>query len=420
MRLRTKMVFIAVGLTLLGLALGLLATYWALLRFRLADIDEDSKLLSQIIAEATLAEPRYVLPASVNEYLVRSSGVSAAQVYRNDRLLWQGDVLEAPEPLDTRGLLGMNGARTVGIWRVYTYSREDITVQIGRRLNALQLTLQPFTIIAVPLSLLLSILSGVLAWFVSGIALRPLERLTYAARTFTEETSVPTIVGSDEAAMLADSFRDLLARLKAQRKKERDFLAYAAHELRTPISALRSSLEAARIQGIPLEIERLWQLHREALRLETFTQNLLAVARSESGELRLQAVDMADLIASAFDRFQTLALETGHELVLDIEPAPIRADPRLLEQALNNLVANALRHTPEGQITLRSRSAADGSYIEVLDEGSGVAATVSEGLGLRVIRSVAQAHKAVLMFGPGQVRLRFFPAHDSLKEKLVS
>ncbi len=410
MRLRTKMVLIAVGLTLLGLALGLGITYVALVRFRLADIDEDNKLLSQVIAEATLAVPRYEVPPSVEGYLVRSTGVSAAQVFVSDRLLWEGSILDAPDPLDTQGLLEGRGVRTVGTWRVYTFSRDDITIQVGRRLTTLQSTLQPFAVIAVPLGFALSVLSGVLAWVIAGVALRPLERLTQAASDFENKGELPVITGGDEAAILAQSFSALLERLKTERAREQHFLAYAAHELRTPISALRSSLDAARVRGMPLEQERLSQLHREAQRLETFAQNLLALARSEAGELRAEKVDLADLVASAFDRFQTLALETGHEIDLDVDTAPACADPRLLEQALNNLVANALRHTPKGQITLRSGTTDVGAYLEVADMGPGLPDVIKEGLGLRVIRSVAHAHNCVLTFEHEQgntVRLLF-------------
>ena len=404
------MVLIAVSLTLLGLALGLGITYWALMRFRLADLDEDNTLLAQVIAEATLSVPQYEVPPSVEDYLVRRTGVSAAQVYVRDRLLWEGSVLDAPDPLDPQGLLERRGVRTVDIWRVHTFSKDDVTVQVGRRLTTLQTTLRPFAAIAFPLSLVLSLLAGVLAWVAAGAVLRPLETLTQAARTFEGEHAFPVLSGRGEAAILAQSFSALLARLKAERARERTFLAYAAHELRTPISALRSSLDAARLRGVPLEQERLGQLHREARRLETFAQNLLALARSEAGELRAETFDLADLAGAAFDRFQTLALETGHDLLLEADSAPVCADPRLLEQALNNLLANALRHTPKGLVTIESGLKETGPYLEVADTGPGLPDPLREGLGMRVIRSVAHAHQCVLTFEAGQgtrVRLQF-------------
>lgn len=404
MNLRAKVVLIASGLTLLGLLLGLGITYGGLVRLRLADLDEDNKLLTEVIAEATLAVPKHEVPPMVESYLVRSSGVSAAQVYAQGRLLWEGSVLDAPQPLDPEGLLEGKGARTVGSWRVYTFVRDGVTVQVGRRLTALRATLHPLIYIVPPLVLGLSLFSGLLAWVVAGVALRPLKTLTLAARGFTDGAEPPDIPGSDEAAVLAKSFSALLTRLKNERDREQRFLAYAAHELRTPISALRASLEAIRLQQIPVGPERRasaeWpaRLYREALRLETFAQNLLALSRAEASEVRAEAIDLADLVSAAYDRFQPLALETGHELVLEAGAAPVQADPRLLEQALNNLLSNAIRHTPKGQIMLRSGVADAHAYVEVVDSGTGLPEGVREGLGLRVIRSVVTAHKGVLTF----------------------
>ena len=246
----------------------------------------------------------------------------------------------------------------------------------------------------------------------AGVVLRPLARLTQAAQNFNSEDEVPAVSGRGEVATLSKSFSDLLARLNAERRREQAFLAYAAHELRTPISALRSSLDAAWARGVPLELKRLGQLHHEALRLETFAQNLLALANAEAGELRATNLDLADLAGTAFDRFQTFALETGHELALEADAAPTYGDPHLLEQALNNLVANALRHTPKGQVTIGSGVTEAGTYVEVADAGPGLPDVVKEGLGLRVIKSVVQAHKGTLIFDREQgsrIRLQLPP-----------
>ena len=405
--LRTKMVLIAAGLTLLGLVLGFSLTYWALVRFRLTDIDEDNKRLTQVIAEATLTAPQREVPPVVESYLIRSSGISAAQVYTQGQLVWEGALLNTPELLDPEGLLVGSGTRTVGSWRVNTFARDGVTVQVGRRLTALHATLRPYIFIAFALSVALTFFAGALAWLVVGAALRPLEHLAQAIRDFNTIREPLELSGNDEAATLARSFAVLLNRLKIDQERERRFLAYAAHELRTPISALRASLELARQQEMPMgpgperraSAGRFAQLHREALRLETFAQNLLALSRAESNEVRAEALDLADLVSAAYDRFQPLALETAHELVLETEAAPVRADPRLLEQALNNLLANAIRHTPKGEITLRSGVSQEQAYLEVKDSGAGLPENAVDGLGLRVIRSVVRAHGGTLEFG---------------------
>lgn len=386
------MVLITVGLTLLGVALGLLVTYWSLVYLRLEDLDDDNRILAEIILEATLAEPQYEVPPVVAGYLVRSTGVSSAQVFRDGELLWRDDLFELPVPLDAEGFVLGEGARSVGFWRVHTLSRGDVMVQVGRRTTSLQAILRPYGLISSVLLLILALLCGLLAWWAAGLALRPLHILTNATRSFDPDASLPVIPGNDEAATLASSFRELLAQLQRDRKREQEFLAYAAHELRTPISALRASLQAAILRDAPPQPELLNRLHGDALRLETLAQNLLALSRAEAREIQLRPLDLADVVSTAYDRFQPLALEAGHELVLQAESAPMTADPRLLEQALNNLLMNAIRYTTAQTIFIRSGSSGGQPYLEVEDGGLASPEQWREGLGLRVVKSVARAH----------------------------
>lgn len=204
------------------------------------------------------------------------------------------------------------------------------------------------------------------------------------------------VAGHDEAAALAQSFAALLARLQGERAREQSFLAYAAHELRTPISALRAGLEAVQLGRTLPSPETCARFYRDALRLEGFAQNLLALARADAGEVRPAPLDLAALLADLYDRFQPLALERGYELALAASTVTVSvmvsADGRLLEQALGNLIANALRHAPAGRVELTCGAAAGSSYLEVGDAGRGWDGLGDEGLGLRVVRSVAHAH----------------------------
>lgn len=387
------MVLIAASLTLLGLTLGLGVTYGVLWRGRLADLDADNRGLAERFLGAARDAPGGGDLAALEAELVRPSGVSAAQVFRRSRLIWEGSVLDAPDPLDPAGLRGALGARTVGGWRVYTASEPGLTVQVGRRLAALRATLRPFFYAVPPLVVGLTLLSGLLAWLTAGLALRPLTTLTRAAQGFTAgHPDGPPVAGHDEAALLARSFTALLEQLRQERAREQSFLAYAAHELRTPISALRAGLEAVQLGRTLPSPETCRRFYRDALRLEGFAQNLLALARADAGEVRPAPVELAALLGDAYDRFQPLALERGSELVLEALPVTLSADPRLLEQALGNLIANALRHAPAGRIGLASGGADGWAYLEVGDGGRGWDGTGDEGLGLRVVRSVALAH----------------------------
>lgn len=404
MKLRTKLVLIAALLTLLGLALGFGVTYLVLVRFRLADLDRDNRLLASVIAEAVPALPASGMPPVVDGYLVQEGRVSAAQVFRGGELLWEGGPLEAPRPLDPEGLVlaAAEQIRTVGDWRVFTLVRDDLTVQVARPLTALRAILDPYLGVTASLVLALTLLASLAALAAARVALRPLETLTRATRNFDAQEAFPTIAGHDEAAALAQSFSSLLARLRAERERELRFMAYAAHELRTPVSALRASLEAARLRSAPAGPELLGRLHREARRLEKFTQNLLALSRSEAGELRSESLDLAHLAEGAYDRFQPLALERGRELVLNNAPAPALGDPRLLIQALDNLVINAVGHSSAGQIEIGSGISGDRAFLEVIDGGPGLPEPLVEGLGLRVVTAVMQAHGGGVTFDSDQ------------------
>ncbi|MEX2543167.1 MAG: HAMP domain-containing sensor histidine kinase [Trueperaceae bacterium] len=408
MSLRARLSLIAAALTFVGLALGMTITYWSLLGLRLSEMDRESRLLAEVILDAVVLRPEGSIrvPPIVESYLTDENGASSAQAYLDGQLAWEGGVLNAPRPLDPAGVLEGRGERSVGGWRVYTARDEDeqVIIEVGRPLAGVREMLTLYRAIAIPSALGLSLAASVIAWFVVGLALRPLRELADAAAAFEEGREIPTVPGRDEPAMLARSFADLLSRLRGQRKREQNFLAYAAHELRTPLSALRAGLEAARFGRIPADSDFIDRLHGEALRLERLAQNLLALSRAEGGGMRFETLGLEDLAAAAYDRFQPLALERGLELTLENDPAAAVADGRLLEQALDNLIANALRCTRDGTVALRCGMADDGPFLEVADTGPGLPEPLREGLGLRVVRAVARAHGGQLRLSPAGSR----------------
>ncbi len=404
--LRVKLAGVAAGLTLFATVLGLTLTYVGLLSLRISGLDEENTLLADLITEAVLVreDESVRVPSVVSSYLVGERGSIAAQVYLDHQLIWTGGAAAAPRPLDAERLLVGDGGHTVREWRVSTVRDEDagIVVQVGRPLQGLRDVLSPYTGIAVVVALVVAALSGALAWIVVGVALRPLRRLTAAAERFDTAADVPFTEGADEPARLAQAFSHLLTLLKVQREREHRFLAYAAHELRTPLSALRAGLEAVRSGRMVMSGELVDRLHREATRLESLAQNLLALSSAEAGDATLERLDLERIAADAYDRYLPLALEKGLALEVDTAPAPVAGDARLLDQALGNLVSNALRATVSGRITLRSGVADGVAFLEVGDTGPGLARQVEgKGLGLRVVRAVAAAHAGGFELGSG-------------------
>lgn len=421
MSLRTRLALIAAGLTLAGLALGLALLYLLLERTRLSDLDRELAFQAQTVLAAAQADPNNEIPPELEDDLTLQSGISSMLVFREGKLVFAGGALNANYPLDRAALLQGYGVSSVRGWRVHTLSRGKLTVQISRPLASLGRGLTRYAEVAIPLTLSLGLFAGGMAWLLVGLALQQLEALTQATAHFEEGIQVPSSTANDEVSTLARSFRDLLGRLREQRAREQRFLTYAAHELRTPISAFRANLEAAQFRG-KLDAPQIERLHGEALRLETLAQNLLALSRAESGEIRKQDVDLADLVSEAFDRFQPLALERGMELELDASPAPVQADPRLLEQALNNLVINALRYGKVGFVRLSSGLRQDTAWLEVADGGPGFPENLPEGLGLRVARTVALALDGNFIMENAQgakARLEL-PAHIGPPTQLLS
>ncbi|MER3554713.1 MAG: sensor histidine kinase [Meiothermus sp.] len=390
MSLRNRLALIAAGLTLAGLVLGLALLYVLLERSRLTDLDSELAFQARAVLAAAQTDPNNEIPPELEGDLTLQSGISSMLVFKRGKLVFAGGALNANDLLDRAALARGSGVSNVGGWRVHTLSRGILTVQVGRPLSAITRGLSRYVELAVPLALILGLFAGGTAWLLVGLTLRQLEALTQATAHFEEGAAVPESHSNDEVSTLSRSFRDLLGRIRAQREREGRFLTYAAHELRTPISAFRASLEAAQFRG-KLDAPQIERLHSEALRLETLAQNLLALSRAESGEVRKEHLDLADVVSEAFDRFQPLALEQGMELELEANPAPVQADPRLIEQALGNLIINALRYGKTGAVRLRSGQEGDIAWLEVADSGPGFPEVLVEGLGLRVARGVAAA-----------------------------
>ena len=407
MRLRTKLALVAGGLTLLGTVLGLALTYLGLLNLRMLGFDSENRLLANLVAEVAVAreDEAVRIPLVVSSYLTGERSTSSAHVYVDGQLIWTGGAVGAPRPLDAERILEGAGANTVREWRVYTVREEDagVVVQVGRPLLGLREVLGPFPALSLGVATLVTLLTGTLAWWIVGLALRPLRRLAEATERFATAEDVPVIAGRDEPARLARAFADLLRRLRAERDREHRFLAYAAHELRTPLSALRAGLEAVQTGRLQLGPELVQRLHREASRLEALAQNLLALSSAEAGDASLEQVDLEGLAADAYDRYLPLALEKGLSLELDSAPALGIGDARLLDQALSNLVSNALKATVKGGVVIRSGGDDRKVYLEVTDTGTGMPSQAErKGLGLRVVRAVAAAHGGELAFDRGQ------------------
>ena len=270
-----------------------------------------------------------------------------------------------------------------------------------------------------------------MALFVFGPARRRLRALQLAAEALGSGTAAPPAPesGGDEVAMLARSFNrmaaDLDARardLKESDRLRRQLLADVSHELMTPLTSIRGYLETLSIPGAVPDTatrDRYVQIvSSETERLESIVGDLLDLARIEGGGIALhrETVPVSWLFDRVSERHGMALRERGVELIKDIGPDAQEADgdARRLEQVLQNLVANAARHSSQGgRITLSSRAVDGHVVLAVTDTGTGIApehlpflfdrfykrdtarsqeGAPGSGLGLSIVKALVEAH----------------------------
>jgi len=265
-----------------------------------------------------------------------------------------------------------------------------------------------------PLALLLASLVG---YVMAAAALRPVERMRRRAAAISAEESgerLPVPLANDEIGRLGRTLNEMLSRLEAAFARERAFVSDASHELRTPLAILRTELELALRGEHTLEEQEdaLRSAAEETERLSGLAEDLLVIARSDQGRLpvRIEDLEAGDVLARVAGRFQTRARVEGRPLRPDPSPGVIvRADPARLEQALANLVDNALSYG-DGTVELSAFQHNGTTEIHVRDEGPGFPPAFlpraferftradearsrgGTGLGLAIASAVATAH----------------------------
>lgn len=252
------------------------------------------------------------------------------------------------------------------------------------------------------------------AWLARRV--RAIERGTraFADRDFAARVSDP---GRDELSRLAGQVNRLGIALAAHERRQKQWLADVAHELRTPLAVLQGELEAL-LEGVRRAgPEALSSLQEEVARLSRLVEDLNLLSLAESGGLRLQREpgDLRDLLDDVHERFNSVLAAAGFtlQLALPSTAASYAYDHQRLEQVLGNLVSNLLRYATPGPVKLSLHSDAAGHWIRLEDAGPGVSEewrqhlfdrfyqvdgarhrtpAGSSGLGLAICRSLVEAH----------------------------
>ena len=285
-------------------------------------------------------------------------------------------------------------------------TREDRAEALG--------TLRRQLLIGGPVALAIATAAG---YLLAGISLRQVDLMRRRAETISAERPgerLPVPGTNDEVQRLGETLNEMLDRLEAALQRERSFVTDAGHELRTPLALLRSELELAlRNPGSAEQLtDAVSRCSAEVDRLTQLAEALLLTARAEDGELPLQLepVHVPELLASVARRFEWRATDRGTNIVVAAEPGMLVEGDRLrLEQALGNLVDNALRYG-EGPVELSATREDRALELHVRDHGAGLPVEFEgeaferftradharsgggAGLGLSIVRAVAEAH----------------------------
>jgi two-component system OmpR family sensor kinase len=265
-----------------------------------------------------------------------------------------------------------------------------------------------------PIALVLASIAG---YLLAAAALRPVERMSERAATISAASPgrrLPVPPADDEIARLGRRLNEMLAQLESALERERTLVSNASHELRTPLSLLKTEIELALAEpeSAPVLAAALRSAAEETDRLSQLTDDLLLLARADSGELPLRRSDVpaAELLGTIATRFARRAGDAGRTIEVISPPAlVVRGDRRRLEQALANLVENSLRHGA-GAVRLEAAEQDGTLELRVGDHGDGFAPafvdraferfsranasreTPGVGLGLAIVAAIAQAH----------------------------
>jgi len=449
----------------LAVMLVLLAAFALLIHAGLSNLlyrHIDEELLALAQQEAQRVEPKTGALATLEdneEHELREATRFTVIFTPSGTILWKGaGVVERP-PLDASSLSDVQHGRTVydtvvsqhhePIRRIsLPITREGTVLYILQTESSLQLVQDTLRLLILLLAGLAAAMVGV-AWigsrWLARQALTPIEVLTATA----EQISVPSLktrlvlnVPYREFERLARVFNAMLERLHHVFEGQRQFIADAAHEIQTPLTVVKGTIEVA------LQKSRTADEYRDALvtnlgqveRLGTLTRSLLTLAQfaGDRPPVKLVPLKLEPLMQDLVKELTLLADDRKVRLKLDAQPVPIvLGDEGRLTQLLVNLLDNALAYTPpEGMVTLRLRPEKGEVVIEVEDTGPGIApehlprlferfyradhardrASGGAGLGLAIVKEIAEAHggsvRVTSTLGQGTIFTVTLPSHQ--------
>ena len=304
------------------------------------------------------------------------------------------------------------GGVAVGSVRIWVYGSEALLTQADEEFSSNSYQAMVFaTVLAI-------VLASCIGYLFARALVRPINKMASTARAIKEGdlTARTGIQGEDEIARLGMTFDEMADSIERDRKLERRLTTDVAHELRTPLMAIQSTVEAM-VDGVfePNE-ERLETVNSEVQRLSRLVDAILKLSRLEnrSSPMKKELLDVGDLISGIISTHEAYVNDSGLKLVYEVErDVIVRGDSDMIRQATANLISNAVRYTPEGGTITVSVSSNDGMCaIAVRDTGIGLSPDEAKmvfsrfwradagrtrergglGIGLSVVKEIVERH----------------------------
>jgi signal transduction histidine kinase len=277
--------------------------------------------------------------------------------------------------------------------------------------------LRIYSVVALAVLFIASLLIG---WYVSGLVVRPIDRITAVARRIqgTDLSRRISLGGPpDEFRELADTFDDMLDRLDTAFEMQRHFIQEASHELRNPLAVLRTNLDVVMDDPAsgPDDFRAAGEVAlRATSRMSSMVDDLLLYAHHERPDIHRDPIDLASVVSETVGDFAAAAATAGVDLRAEVaERLAVVGDPVALRRGLANLLSNAIRVSDPGTSVLVAAGHDDEMvWISVRDEGPGIDPDDVEhvfqrfwrgdlpsarehgrsGLGLAIVRQIAEGH----------------------------
>ena len=401
-----------------------------------AGLMDTATTLASRVATGGAAGLSPVAPAATGErawFVVRDlqgrrlEGTTGFPPLRPGMPAYDADVSGEPVRVVALAVATPAGIRHVGVARTLR-QRLDVRAAIVRSLVVL-VSLGTLTLVGV-------------VWLSVGNGLRPLARIRaeLAKREPGDLAPIPTDGVPYEIAPVVSGFNELLDKVEAGARAQRDFLADMAHQLRTPLAGVQLQLEwlHARHAQDADTLQSLAMMGMANERMIRQVNQLLALARAREGRPGDHAgpLDLALLVQESIQFFVDKAARKDIDLGFELAPAPVTGDAFQLRDLIDNLVDNALRYTPAGgQVTVGCGMDGGAPQFSVVDSGPGIPAarrtavferfvrlddnSTGSGLGLAIVRDIALAHGASVHLadaggGGTSIVVRFAPRQTNL------